>query len=74
MTQKNLTVSALAGLCLATTGALAGTTAAKAPAMAETPAKEPSIYDQIWGLTKLYSNKDNPFIQELSLAGRYHGQ
>lgn len=74
MTQKNLTVSALAGLCLATTGALAGTTDAKAPAMAETPAKEPSIYDQIWGLTKLYSNKDNPFIQELSLAGRYHGQ
>lgn len=35
------------------------------------PAEEQkSIYDKIWGLTTLYKNKDNAFLQELSLVGR----
>ena len=33
-----------------------------------------SIYEQIWGMTKFYENKDNPFIQSVRLTGRYHGQ
>ena len=36
--------------------------------------KELSVYDQIWGLTKLYENKDHPVLQELRITGRYHGQ
>lgn len=35
---------------------------------------EGSIYDKIWGLVKLYNNKENPVIQELALTGRYQGQ
>ena len=46
---------------------------AKATATAVAP-KEKSVYDQIWGLAKLYENKDNPILQEVSFAGRYHGQ
>lgn len=33
-------------------------------------AEEKSIYDKIWGLATLYKNKDNAFLQELSLVGR----
>lgn len=40
----------------------------------ETSAEEPSLYDKIWGLATLYKNDENPFIQELKLRGRYHGQ
>lgn len=36
--------------------------------------KEQSIYDQIWGLAKLYQNKDNPVLQEFALQGRMHLQ
>lgn len=35
---------------------------------------EESVYDKIWGLTKFYENKKNPFIQSVRLTGRYHGQ
>ncbi len=28
----------------------------------------------IWDTVKLYSDKDNPYIQSFSLVGRYHGQ
>jgi phosphate-selective porin OprO and OprP len=37
-------------------------------------AEEPSAFDKLWALTTLYKNKDNPFIQELKLRGRYQGQ
>jgi phosphate-selective porin OprO and OprP len=33
-----------------------------------------SIYDEIWSLATLYKNKDNPYIQEIKLRGRYQGQ
>lgn len=36
--------------------------------------KEESIYDKIWGLAKLYKNKDNPVLQEFALQGRLHLQ
>ncbi len=39
----------------------------------ETP-KEKDWCDDIFGLTTLYKNKDNPYIQELAFTGRYHGQ
>lgn len=32
--------------------------------------KEPSLFDEIWGLAVLYKNKENPFLQELSIVGR----
>jgi phosphate-selective porin OprO and OprP len=38
------------------------------PAAAE--AMEPSIYDRIWGYTKLYSNSKNPWFQEFAIVGR----
>lgn len=71
---------ALASLlgALALQSANAGTATAAAsgkniPETAVTP-KEESIFDKIWGLTKLYEDKSNPFIQELRIGGRYHGQ
>jgi phosphate-selective porin OprO/OprP len=39
----------------------------------EKPANGPTIYDQIWGLPVLYKEKSNPYIQEISLFGRIHG-
>lgn len=38
------------------------------------PAVEPKGFDRLWGLTTLYKNNSNPFIQELKLRGRYQGQ
>lgn len=33
--------------------------------------KEKSIYDKIWGVTNLYHNDKNSFIQDLSITGRF---
>lgn len=32
------------------------------------------LFESIWSAPKLYKNKDNPYIQDFSLVGRYHGQ
>lgn len=77
-------VLALAGamtlvVCAATSGRAGDAPAAPEPAAApaataEKPAaaeaKEPSIYDRIWGYTKLYSNSKNPWFQEFAIVGR----
>lgn len=44
--------------------------AGEAPAAAAP--KESSIYDDLWALTTLYSNKESAFLQELKLTGRAH--
>lgn len=54
---------------MAAASAFAGTEA-KAPASPAVTPKEESVYDRIWSITKLYKNKDNPFIQDISLSGR----
>ena len=59
---------------LAATSALASfanLTAGESSPVAPAP-KETSFYDDLWALTTLYSNKDNPFLQELKLTGRAH--
>jgi hypothetical protein len=33
-----------------------------------------SIFDTVWALPVLYSDKSNPVAQRLALIGRYHGQ
>lgn len=33
---------------------------------------QPSSYDQLWSLATLYKDKDNPWLQEISLFGRIH--
>jgi len=33
-----------------------------------------SVFDTIWALPVLYSDKSNPVVQRLALIGRYHGQ
>ena len=48
----------------------AGDTPASAKAVV--PEKESSFYDDLWALTTLYSNKDNPVLQELKFTGRAH--
>lgn len=79
-TTRFLTVSASA-LALASAGMAAVTSTAssgkapsgKGPKEMAAP-KEESIYDKIWGLTTLYKNDANPFIEELNLTGRFQGQ
>ena len=61
----------LAAAALAQAGA---PTSGKAALEASVAVKEESAFDQIWGLTKLYENKDHPVLQELRFTGRYHGQ
>ncbi|HWL51600.1 MAG TPA: porin [Chthoniobacteraceae bacterium] len=44
---------------------------ASLPAVADTPPeKAPSLYDKIWSAATLYSNPDNPVLQEFSLSGK----
>ncbi len=33
-----------------------------------------SMFDSLWALPVLYSDKSNPIVQRLALIGRYHGQ
>lgn len=34
----------------------------------------PDVVEKLWDLPILYKNKENSVVQELALAGRYHGQ
>ena len=52
-----ITADAYAGSPATITSGKSGKESAVAP-------KEESIYDKIWGIPVLYSNKDNAFIQE----------
>ncbi len=52
----------------------AAPTAGKTALEAAVAPKEASVFDQIWGMTKLYEDKDHPVLQELRITGRYHGQ
>ena len=72
MTSNNLKLTALAVMmALAAGNAQAGTDAsAKAPVSPAVAPVEKSVYDKIWGITKLYSNKESSFIQDISLSGR----
>jgi len=45
-----------------------------AKAVTEPTKAEASVFDEIWKLATLYKNDQNPFLQELKLRGRYHGQ
>lgn len=36
--------------------------------------QSPAIFENIWKGSKLYTNPQNPYIQEFNLVGRYHGQ
>lgn len=63
---------ALAGIA----GVRAGSPALTAPSgkldgAVQPTEKEKSIYDKIWGVTKLYHNDQNSFIQDLSITGRF---
>lgn len=52
-------------------GEASGATSGKSPiAEAAVAPAEKSIYDRIWSVTKLYADKDNPLIQDISLSGR----
>jgi phosphate-selective porin OprO/OprP len=65
---------------LAATVLAAGISVAGTPPVADTgkqsvpPPEEKDWCEKMWGWTTLYSNKENPFIQEFSFTGRYHGQ
>ena len=60
-------------LTLALTAAAATVLAGNTSAPAKEAAKEESAFDRLWSLPTLYKNKDNPFIQEFRLIGRFHG-
>lgn len=51
-------------------GVQAGTATSGKLSQAVAP-KEESIYDKIWGATKLYHNDKNDFIQDFSITGRF---
>ena len=70
-----LAVLSLAGTSISHAGdATSASPSGKATLETAVAPKEESIYDKIWGLAKLYEDKDAPFLQELSFSGRYHGQ
>lgn len=53
---------AIAALCLYPIGNYADSTA------------PPAVFEKIWSANTLYESEDNPYIQNFSLVGRYHGQ
>ncbi len=69
-------VPALAGLLTFShlPQAVAGTsTATPADAVAEPTASEKSTFDEIWSLATLYKDPGNPWLEEVRLFGRFHG-
>ncbi len=64
--RKALPFTTLSALLLAA-AAQAGPVSTAAP-----EPTEKSIYEKIWGVPVLYSNKDNAFLQEFRFTGRLH--
>lgn len=72
-----IAAAAAAGTLLAGGFAVAGESAgssAKMPVDPVQPAEEKSFLEKLWDLPTLYNNPDNPFLQKLSIIGRYQGQ
>lgn len=65
--------AALTLIGAANAGTVSNQVAGKAPQQT-VEAKEESPFDKIWSLFSLYKNESNPFIEELAITGRYHGQ
>lgn len=59
---------------LAAIPALAGDPLPPKDTIEDAAKTDSSIYDEIWSLASLYKDKDNPYIQEIKLRGRYQGQ
>jgi phosphate-selective porin OprO and OprP len=76
MKQYPLSLALSVAAALTAGSAFAGTLTAPAPTgkspVIEEKATDPS--EKFWAWATLYKNDSNPFIQELSLTGRYHGQ
>ena len=70
---RHFTIFACSVACTGLGPIYAGTSepGAKAP-VAAAEAKEESAFDKVWGLATLYSNKDNPVLQDLRFTGRLH--
>lgn len=55
--------------------AFAGDSFSKAPVDSKAPVEDESkTFCDYWAIPPLYKNGGNPFLQELGLHGRYHGQ
>jgi len=54
---------------------IAGTndTPPSSKAVSPSTTAQSSVYEQLWSLASLYKGKDNPWVQEVSLFGRLHG-
>ncbi len=62
---------ALTSLSFSWAGSSVESGAGKQPVAAITK-EEPSAFDKLWSLATLYKDKENPWIQEVSLFGRLH--
>ncbi|MGK0189462.1 MAG: phosphate-selective porin OprO/OprP [Verrucomicrobiales bacterium] len=71
-----LLASPVAALSLATSALAGDSTPVPAPASDAmiTENSSESVLDALWDLPVLYSNKENPILQEFSVLGRYQGQ
>lgn len=80
LSKNSLLMAAMAGsatvLSLAGAGAVRAGEAAPVSDAPEAMVQESteSVLDAIWNLPVLYSNKDNPVLQEFRILGRYQGQ
>ncbi len=66
--------SLLAAAVLTAGNAFAGTNPPPPVASTSETASEQSWADKLWGLATLYKNDSNPWLEEISLNGRYQGQ
>ncbi len=75
MFRKNqLSIFGAAGFSLAIAGSAMAGDSGKVVEMEPAPAPEPWTICNIFDYATLYEDSDNPFLQELALIGRYHGQ
>lgn len=67
-------LSGVSVVALAAMSALAGDPPPAKDTIEDAARSESSLYDELWSLATLYKDKDNPYIQEIKLRGRYQGQ
>ncbi len=65
--------TALAAAALLPFVSIAGTTEDASKAVQPAAVKEKSEYDRLWSLATLYKDPSNPYVQEVRVFGRLHG-
>ncbi len=72
-TSSSSTIAAAALIAVSTASSFAGALVDSGKAVQPAAVKEESAFDRLWSLAALYKDPSNPYVEEVRVFGRLHG-